>query len=112
MNGGRWYSRDLPQGGLEIPCIYTFKTNNGDFLDKTKKRLEELEAIVSTIKEDLINAKVDVVCTDNKESRDLESVSTTEMDIWMKIKDIALTNFDRRLIADGEKLTHKHINSV
>ena len=55
---------------------------------------------------------MDVVCTDNKESRDLESVSTTEMDIWMKIKDIALTNFDRRLIADGEKLTHKHINSV
>ena len=111
VNGGRRYSRDLPQGGLEIPCIYTFKTNNRDFLDKTKKRLEELEASVSTIK-DVINAKVDVVCTDNEESRDLESVSTTDMDAWIKIKDIALTNFDRRLIFDGEKLTDKHINSV
>lgn len=86
--------------------------NNRDFLDKTKKRLEELEASVSTIKEDVINAKVDVVCTDNEESCDLESVSTTDMDTWIKIKDIALTNFDRRLIADGEKLTDKHINSV
>ena len=25
MTGGRQYSADLPQGGLEIPCINTFK---------------------------------------------------------------------------------------
>ena len=112
VNGDRRYSRDLPQGGLEIPCIYTFKTNNRDFLDRTKKQLEELDGSVSTIKEDVINAKVDVVCTDNKGSYDLESVSTTDMDTWIKIKDIVLTNFDRRLIADGEKLSDKHINSV
>ena len=68
VNVGRRYSRDLPQGGLEIPCIYTFlcQTGNCDLLDKMKKRLEELEASISTIKEDTINAKVDAVCTDDE----------------------------------------------
>ena len=112
MNGSRRYSRDLPQGGLEIPCIYTFKTSNHDLLDKTKKRLEELESIISAIKEDIINAKVDVVCNDNEQFCDLESVGATDMDMWIKIKDITLTNLDRRLISDGEKLIDKHINSA
>ena len=58
MNGSRQYSRDLPQGGLEIPCIYTFKTSNHDLLDKRKKYLEELEAVISAIKRNIINAKV------------------------------------------------------
>ncbi len=24
VTGSRWYSSDLPQGGLEVPCMYTF----------------------------------------------------------------------------------------
>ena len=39
-------------------------------------------------------------------------MSTTDMDMWIKIKDITLTNLDRRLISDGEKLIDKHINSA
>ena len=55
---------------------------------------------------------MDVVCTDNEKSCDLESVGATDMDMWIKIKDITLTNLDRRLISDGEKLIDKHINSA
>ena len=112
MNGSRRYSRDLPQGGLKISCIYMFKTSNRDLLDKTKKYLEELEASISAIKEDIITAKVDVVCTDNEKSYDLQNVSTTDMDMWIKIKDITLTNLDRRLISNWEKLIDKHIKSA
>ena len=32
--------------------------------------------------------------------------------MWIKIKDITLTNLDRRLISDGEKLIDKRINSA
>ena len=34
------------------------------------------------------------------------------MDMWIKIKDITLTNLDRSLISNGEKLIDKHINSA
>ena len=33
---------DLPQGGLEIPCRYIFKTNNQAESDKTRKLLETI----------------------------------------------------------------------
>ena len=35
---------------------------------------------ISAIKEDIINAKGDVVCTDNEKSCDLESVGATDVD--------------------------------
>ena len=40
VNGSRRYSADLPQGGLEIPCILTFQTSNSEFSDKSKKLIE------------------------------------------------------------------------
>ena len=40
VNGSRRYSSDLPQGGLEIPCILTFRTTNAELRDKSKKLIE------------------------------------------------------------------------
>ena len=40
VNGSRRYSADLPQGGLEIPCILTFRTTNAEPRDKSKKLIE------------------------------------------------------------------------
>ena len=40
VNGSRRYSADLPQGGLEIPCILTFQTTNAELRDKSKKLIE------------------------------------------------------------------------
>ena len=40
VTGARQYSVDLPQGGLEIPCCYIFRTNNQAESDKTRKLLE------------------------------------------------------------------------
>ena len=45
-----------------------------------------------------------IAYTDNKKPCDLENVSATDMNIWIKIKDITLTNLNRMLISDGEKL--------
>ena len=36
-NGHRCYSQDLPQGGLEVPCILTFHTSKKAELDKTER---------------------------------------------------------------------------
>ena len=40
ITGARHYSIDLPQGGLEIPCNYIFRTNNRAESDKAKKLIE------------------------------------------------------------------------
>ena len=42
VTGARQYSMDLPQGGLEIPCRYIFKTNNQAESNKTRKLLETI----------------------------------------------------------------------
>ena len=34
------YSSDLPQGGLEIPCILKFLASNSNEADKTRQQLE------------------------------------------------------------------------
>ena len=36
ITGSRRYSSDLPQGGLEIPCILMFTTKCAELRDKTK----------------------------------------------------------------------------
>ena len=48
VTGPRQYSADLPQGGLEIPCSYIFRTNNQAESDKTRKLLETVLEITIT----------------------------------------------------------------
>ena len=40
VNGSRRYSSDLPQGGLEIPCILKFVASNLNEAGKTRRQLE------------------------------------------------------------------------
>ena len=48
VTGPRQYSTDLPQGGLEIPCSYIFRTNNQAESDKTRKVLQTVLEIAIT----------------------------------------------------------------
>ena len=48
VTGPRQYSTDLPQGGLEIPCSYIFRTNNQAESDKTRKLLQTVLEIAIT----------------------------------------------------------------
>ena len=56
VNGSRRYSADLPQGGLEIPCILTFRTNNAKLSDNSKKLIEA--SLAMNIKIHLANKKL------------------------------------------------------
>ena len=40
VNGARQYSSDLPQGGLEVPCILTFRASEEKECKKAKKLIE------------------------------------------------------------------------
>ena len=39
VTGNQQYSSDLVQGGLEIPCILSFESNDGNLIAKVKKML-------------------------------------------------------------------------
>ena len=45
VTGPRQYSADLPQGGLEVPCCYTFKTNRDVKGEKARKIIEGLLSV-------------------------------------------------------------------
>ena len=42
VNGNRRYSQDLPQGGLEVPCILIFRTSKKAELDKTERLIRNV----------------------------------------------------------------------
>ena len=45
ITGSRCYSSDLPQGGLEIPCILIFTTKYAELRDKAKEALESMLSV-------------------------------------------------------------------
>ena len=56
LNGVRQYSSDLPQGGLEVPCILTFQASNKKEGKKAKKLIKSalLVKIKTSVLEDFI----------------------------------------------------------
>ena len=53
MIGSKQYSRDLPQGGLEIPCILTFSSGEQREILKVQKLVEEINAYIATNTDDI-----------------------------------------------------------
>ncbi len=104
VTGRRRYSSDLVQGGLEIPCTYTF--SGGDV-----SRLIKVEKLLS-------KAPVDAGLLQEPPSKTIDLCNTKEMDtdceseqVWLSVFDCFLTLSDREMIMNAEKqLNDRHIN--
>ena len=122
ITGGRQHSKDLPQGGLEVPCIYVF-TGPSDIVDKTKQRLAELkiQAVKQTSAE--LKTESDAGDTDAKVKNDVvdldgmqvsAEVTDSETEIhsgaWIAVQDITLAEDDKQAVIDGKMLQNQHIN--
>ena len=84
--GARQYSEDLPQGGLEIPCKYVFKTVESTESEKARAMIEDILAIkISTI---IQEASIEEVSTKG---------GTTNID------EDALKDCDLPVFLDGEE---------
>ena len=46
VDGTRRYSRDLPQGGMEIPCLLTFTAEEQSLIDKISNHIRHVEKVV------------------------------------------------------------------
>ena len=74
VTGTRQYSMDLPQGGLEIPCRYIFRTNNQAESDKTRKLVETVLEI--TIEPTSLEAQTPKQTVDTSTSKEVPAVTT------------------------------------
>ena len=103
MIGGRRYSADLPQGGLEIPCTITFEGVEKDL--KKVKRLISAALTPPTAAESLP--------PDNKR-RKIDSLTDRDLDHdmseWVRCGCHVLTQHDKSILRTGQNLTDKHIN--
>lgn len=101
VTGARRYSSDLVQGGLEVPCTYTF-VGTGKDIAKAKKLLS-LAPSTSLTEPPCKKIKVEV------DDSDLLSLSPTD-EVWLKFGGQCLTQLDRTSLIEGKMLNDRHIN--
>ena len=94
----RQYSRDLPQGGLEVPCVLKF-TRESKYIEKINKLLPAQGLEPASKKR-----KLSVVVVDDAGGPD------SSVDVWVRFGNLILTAEDRNVITDGKELNDKHID--
>ena len=116
FTGEKRYSRDLIQGGVEIPCVLLIE-GNAELLTKLKRLLLFSEtADEETNCEENLPKKIKL--ESEEEEMDVESCNTSidggESLQWVFFgsSNITLYMNDKSIIENGLKLNDKHINCV
>ena len=103
VTGSRRYSGDLPQGGLEVPCVLLFRGN-----EKDAAKAKEL---VTAALHPMVDSNQEHPCKKAKicETHVDPPVSQSD-EVWVHLNGIRLTHSDKHIINAGEKLSDLHIN--
>ena len=122
--GRRQYSSDLPQGGLEIPCILTFTAEEASLVDKVQNLLQQFKTRENELREtdppeadpreteETSNKKVKIEDSSQNDGDDGDDNDNkdAEEEEWLSFQNILLTNSDRLVLMSGSELNDKHIN--
>ena len=108
VNGERRFSRDLTQGGLEIPCLLTFEVNDESLISKIKKMLDQCQKQEEKSEVPAKRIKLDGKENDRNETNADKEILRT---VWLSSKEahITLYNSDKEAILRGERLNDIHI---
>ena len=101
----RQYSRDVPQGGLEVPCVLKF-TGELKYIEKIKKLLPLPRRKPAVDEPALKKRKLDLSVADD----DCGGLHSSNDDFWIRFGSLILTAEDRKLIIEGKELNDKHID--
>ena len=112
VTGGKRYSADLPQGGLEIPCRFIFSGPNVA-INKVEKLLQcapssGLNKWCKHCKKDSLEERPAKKIKLEMEEK-VEGRSSLDEAKWMDLDGIQLLQSDKRLLHVG-RLNDKHIN--
>ena len=127
VTGQRRFSRDLPQGGLEIPCRLTF-TGEKPLVDKICNLISSAPAIVSHSREisgtisfenlqhQLQSVPAPAVVQNLRDisgtisSENYEHQLQSDESPWIRLDSLILTLLDKRSIIENAWLNENHIN--
>ena len=106
VTDSRQYSRDLPQGGLEVPCVLKFIGE--------AKYVENVKILYPTNKEPM-NHEEQPAASKKRKLSDVEEIDGTRYqdnnkDYWVRFGILALKVKDRKLVAEGKELNDTLIN--
>ena len=105
VSGSKQYSRDLPQGGLEIPCVLLFSGTDGDVV-KVKRVLEKSAYDSEPKKASGLKEET------NDENPNMEKRRRIDLeDCWVKCGAIILTIADKQLLINGHELHDDHVTA-
>lgn len=112
VTGGRRYSEDLPQGGLELPCVLKFIGPSA----KLKSLLDKapiIKGYVACSSEpfDEPPSKKGKLVEHSDTSCSCSSGPAPEPVVWINIHGYALSSADRRILVEGNMLNDMTINS-
>ena len=116
VTNSRQYSNDLPQGGLEVPCVLKF-CGEARTIDKVRRLLPANKEQDSDKPPPLKKVKLlsEVVVKDGITPNNppaAESSCTKALSLWLALDHpkLTLTEEDKRILFEGDELTDKHIN--
>ena len=101
--GSRRYSQDLPQGGLEIPCLLFF-SGKPDKIEKLKALIKEFEVGQKVESDD--DKKVNNIVA----SPPAKKTKVNDNDQWICVGSIIMSAEDREVLLGGLFLNDKHID--
>lgn len=117
VTGKRNYSKDLPQGGVEVPCTLTFKSPNKKLLQRTQTLVEKVhreeKAITGEVTSDqLVSQEIDAP-KEKRPKLEEQIEQPNQCGTWVTglPNNIMLTLHEKSLLIDGHELTDLHINA-
>ena len=99
------YSGDLPQGGLEIPCLLTFRGDKKEVMKVRKLLGMKLQVPESNVSSPSKKRKLDV-CIIESSMPETQVINRP----WLSLNKIELSFADKELIIAGDELTDIHMN--
>ena len=107
--GSRRYSRDLLQGGLEIPCILKLETTDDVLMSKARKLLDCCQEKEDSRSLGLPSKKIKLEDKENFDRVTMTKNKNTK--VWLSLKDptVTLSVQDKEAITIGQQLNDLHI---
>ena len=105
VSGERRYSRDLTQGGLEIPCLLIFEISNEALISKIKKMPDQCQK-----QEEESEVPAKRIKLENKENDRNEANAEVPI-VWLSLNKARITLYssDKEALLRGERLNDIHI---
>ena len=104
VSGNRRVTTDLPQGGLEVPCFYTFVGASKEIGKLKKLAASTPDSAIPVVEPPIKKAKI------NTSDTVLVSKDQQLEDIWIKSDSYIVSKSDEIDLINSEKLNDRHVN--